>query len=203
MNNFSGSKRAWKNPDVSLTTSNVLVTRDATYRTGLRDNNRGFRNFQRAFLTGHAHSTLNEPGFNRFWKPVRFEDQCGRRLHVRTHRGPAEPVSFFPFLLPLLWATSASRVWRPQFRNLNNTELGTIKKLLISPVHRLFSLLVESLQIRQTFFSSEKKVNIRIRSKAAKKNKPYPWDLISHKSRLEKVKFHRMVKRINLQSWTK
>ena len=63
MNNFSGWKRTWKNPDVSLTTSNVLVTRDTTYRTGLRDNNRGFRNFQRAVLTRQAHSTLNEPSF--------------------------------------------------------------------------------------------------------------------------------------------
>ena len=72
MNNFSGSKRAWKNPDVSLTTSNVLVTRDTTYRTGLRDNNRGFRNFQRAFLTGHAHSTLNEPGFESVLKTSSF-----------------------------------------------------------------------------------------------------------------------------------
>ena len=63
MNNFSGSKRAWKNPNASLTISNVLVTRDTTYRTGLRDNNRGFRNFQRAVLTGHVQSTLNEPSF--------------------------------------------------------------------------------------------------------------------------------------------
>ena len=47
----------------SLTIGNVLVTWDATYRTGLRDNNCGLRNFQRAASTGHAHSTLSETGF--------------------------------------------------------------------------------------------------------------------------------------------
>ena len=48
---------------VLLTTSNVLVTCDTTYRTGLRDNSCGLKNFQRAVLTGHAHSILSETDF--------------------------------------------------------------------------------------------------------------------------------------------
>ena len=47
---------------VSLPTSNVLVTCDTTYRTGLRDNNCGLRNFQRAVSKGGTHFTLNETG---------------------------------------------------------------------------------------------------------------------------------------------
>ena len=43
---------------VSLTTSNILGTCETTYRTGLRDNNCGIRNFQRLVSTGHAKSTL-------------------------------------------------------------------------------------------------------------------------------------------------
>ena len=48
---------------VSLTTINVLVTCNATYRCGLCDNNCGLRNFKRTVSTGHAHSTLKESGF--------------------------------------------------------------------------------------------------------------------------------------------
>ena len=48
---------------VSLTTINVLVTCNATYRYGLCDNNCGLRNFKRTVSTGHTHSTLNEFGF--------------------------------------------------------------------------------------------------------------------------------------------
>ena len=42
---------------------NVLVKCDTTYRTGLRDNSCGLRNFQRPVSPGHAHSTLSETGF--------------------------------------------------------------------------------------------------------------------------------------------
>ena len=48
---------------VSLTTINVLVTCNATYRCGLCDNNCGLRNFKRTVSTGYAHSTLNDTSF--------------------------------------------------------------------------------------------------------------------------------------------
>ena len=48
---------------ISLTTSNVLVTCNTTYMTGLCDNNCGITNFQCEVLTGHAHSTWNESRF--------------------------------------------------------------------------------------------------------------------------------------------
>ena len=93
---------------LSLTISNVLVTCDTTYRTGLRDNKCALRNFQLAALAYRARAFHIKR--NRFWKPESFcHLWCGLRLPERTRREPAE-VSLFPLLLDLLpWKTSASR----------------------------------------------------------------------------------------------
>ena len=81
---------------VSLTTNNLLVKYDTTYRTGLRDNNCGLRNFQRAVSTGHAHSTENETGF----ETSKFRLQMWSAATWKDTSRPAE-VSFFPIIFLL------------------------------------------------------------------------------------------------------
>ena len=95
----------------SLTTTNVLVTCDKTYRTALLDNNCGLRNFYCAVLPGTFHIKRN-----RFWKLESFDHKYGRRLHERTRPGPAG-VSLFPLLILLPWGTSASRELRLHTKN--------------------------------------------------------------------------------------
>ena len=64
--------------------------------TGLCDNKCGLRNFRRTFSTGHAHCTLNETGFE---NQLVSTTNSGRRLHRRTRRWPAEPVSLLLLFL--------------------------------------------------------------------------------------------------------
>ena len=83
----------------SLTIGNVLVTWDATYRTGLRDNNCGLRNFQRAASTGHAHSTLSETGFeNQYVSATNVVDSYKKERAQEVGRGLS---LFFPSSLPV------------------------------------------------------------------------------------------------------
>ena len=70
---------------------NILVKCDTTYRTGLRDNSCGLRNFQRPVSPGHAHSTLNKSGFetNKF-RPEIIILRRGRKR-------PVQPLGFLNF----------------------------------------------------------------------------------------------------------
>ena len=81
---------------VSLTTSNILVICETTYRTGLRHNNCTWdQKFSGLVSTGHVHSTLSKT----LWKPATVYHECGRRLHERntskTGRGFFTFLSFF------------------------------------------------------------------------------------------------------------
>ena len=100
---------------------------DTAYRTGLRDNNCGLRNFQRAVSTGHSHSTENETGFEN--QSVSDTNVGGgyMKVHVETRqRSTSSPgrfslalerpedevtaeVSFFPIIFLLSWENSAGR----------------------------------------------------------------------------------------------
>lgn len=82
----------------SLTIGNVLVTWDATYRTGLRVNNCRLRNFQRAASTGHAHSTLSETGFENQYVSVTNVVTATRKNAQEVGRGLS---LFFPSSLPV------------------------------------------------------------------------------------------------------
>lgn len=86
---------------VSLTSSNVLVACDITYRTDLRNINCGLRNFQCTVSKFHIKR-------DRFWKPVILDHKCGRRLRDRTSRGWQRSFSFLSFSRVLRWETSAS-----------------------------------------------------------------------------------------------
>ena len=72
---------------VSLTTNNLLVTCDTTYRTGLRDNNCGLKHFQCAVSTGHPRSTENKTGFEN--QSVSATNEVGGNMdeHVEAGRG--------------------------------------------------------------------------------------------------------------------
>ena len=75
---------------VSLTTSNVLVTCDTTYWTGLHENNCELRNFQHAVSIGHVNSTLTLTGFENH--PVSMTDVVGGYIKVSgTGRGLSLP----------------------------------------------------------------------------------------------------------------
>ena len=71
---------------VSLTTSNILGTCETTYRTGLRDNNCGIRNFQRLVSTGHANSILSKTVLKtsnflpQMWSATTWKKHVGGRL---------------------------------------------------------------------------------------------------------------------------
>ena len=72
---------------VSLTTNNLLVTCDTTYRTGLRDDNCGLKHFQCAVSTGHPRSTENKTGFEN--QSVSATNVVGGNMdeHVEAGRG--------------------------------------------------------------------------------------------------------------------
>ena len=99
---------------LSLTISNLLVTCFTTFRTCLRYDNRGLRNFQRKVSTGHAHSTFNETDFeNQYVSTTSMvgdltKDRVGRRQRS---------LSFLPFFScherPLL-AGKDSSFWHYQ-----------------------------------------------------------------------------------------
>ena len=79
---------------------------DTAYRTGLRDNNCGLRNFQRAISTGHSHSTENETGFEN--QSVSDTNVVGgyMKVHVETGRGQPRPLGAFPWL----WSALRTRL---------------------------------------------------------------------------------------------
>ena len=85
---------------VSLTTNNLA------YRTGLRDNNCGLRNFQRAVSTRHSHSTENKTGFEN--QSVSATNVVGgyMKVHVETGRGQPRPQGAFPWL----WSALRTRL---------------------------------------------------------------------------------------------
>ena len=99
---------------LSLTISNLLVTCFTTFRTCLRYDNRGLRNFQRKVSTRHAHSTFNETDFeNQYVSTTSMvgdltKDRVGRRQRS---------LSFLPFFScherPLL-AGKDSSFWHYQ-----------------------------------------------------------------------------------------
>ena len=79
---------------LSLTISNLLVTCFTTFRTCLRDDNRGLRNFQRKVSTGHAHSTFNETDFENQY--VSTTSMVGDLTKERVGRRQRS-LSFLPF----------------------------------------------------------------------------------------------------------
>ena len=80
---------------VPLTTRNVFVTCDTTQRTRFRNNNCGLKNFQRAVRANGFHIK-----WNRFWKPVSFDQKCGRQQLERSTAG--WQTDLFPLRLHLL-----------------------------------------------------------------------------------------------------
>ena len=99
---------------LSLTISNLLVTCFTTFRTCLRYDNRGLRNFQRKVSTGHAHSTFNETDFENQY--VSTTSMVGDLTKERVGRRQRS-LSFLPFFScherPLL-AGKDSSFWHYQ-----------------------------------------------------------------------------------------
>ena len=121
---------------VPLTTRNVFVTCDTTQRTSFHNNNCGLKNFQRAVRANGFHIK-----WNWFWKPVSFDQKCGRQQLKRSTAGWQTSLSFLFSTLALL--ARKQRVWWTKSCGVT-IQNGTSMRILSYNYQVLFSSILQN-----------------------------------------------------------